>query len=419
VGFILLAVVAAACSTPEKNSDEAMTQTPTPVVQEFDGSPVTVGLEAGLEPERSAAEVYEGADRSDSPRAGELILQDIETGSLWNLRGEAFAGELRGARLRQLPAFSAFWFGWSVFHHGGEIWNRDEDNLPGELSSGEGDCLVRCDEILLSCAGGQDCIPALNEGENLELVAAGDPGASYLSEDAIVLGVAIDGEARAYPHNILWWHEIANDSIGDVEFSVTYCPLTESGIVFSRSIDGQTADFGISGQLYNSNLVMFNRNDEAFFSQLLGQQVTGDSPGRRLEHMPVVQTTWSRWKELYPETLVVTTNTGFHRDYDRYPYGDYRTDDTDTFRPTEPLHQPTYRTKDQALAIMGEETSRAYAFPEIEKSGERVVINDVFEGEGIVVVYETIQANERQGMAIPFSAVVDGRTLQFVGLEMP
>jgi|GEM_PF-2339167 len=421
---LVIVVVFAACQTGGTET-EADGAAPTGACGGEAGVPTVTAAPVSLGTDGEAPQLEWPSDEEFAPDVwvpdtGDFVLQDLETGTLWNLRGEAIAGELSGETLTQLPAFNAYWFGWSVFHHGDEIWNRDVRNQPGELESGEGECLVRCDEIKQSCISGQDCIPSLNAGENLNFADADDREADYVPDDGVVLGVYIDGEARAYPHNILWWHEIANDQIGDHEFSVTYCPLTESGIVFSRDIDGHTPNFGISGQLYNSNLVMYDHRQEAFFSQLLGQQVTGEEVGRNLEHMPVVETTWKRWKQMHPDTSVVTQETGFQRDYDRYPYDDYRTNDEDTFRPTNPLAEEFYRNKDIVLSVVGEDGTRAYPFPEFEEHGQRVVLNDEFEGQPEVIVYEDIPTEVRRGaMAIPFSASVDGQTLTFVGHRVP
>lgn len=426
--FIAIVGAAAACSPNETNlngntdtQSKASAETAEeasgggPSGAEFDPRPVTVGVEDSSELATPATDTQTDDASVWVPEAGEFVLQDRETGTLWNLRGEAYRGELAGEKLEQRPAFNAFWFAWSVFYDGSELWNREAANTTAEIRTGQ-KCLVPCDEIVMGCPT-KDCIPALSRGGEAEMVAAESDEAAYLSDDAVVLGVAMDGEARAYPHNILWWHEIYNDQIGQTDYSVTFCPLTGSGIVFRGQLDGKSTDFGVSGRLYNSNLVMYDRGakEDTFWVQMIGQGVRGPQKGERLETMPVVETTWATWKKMHPDTLVVSSDTGHSRDYSRYPYADYRTDDSDTHRPTNPDYKDTYRAKDRVLGLVGDSTSRAYAFPELQKKGDRVVVNDRFEGEPIVVAFEAFEGRERLGTAIPFSATVDGRELTFVG----
>ena len=234
---------------------------------------------------------------------------------------------------------------------------------------------------------------------------------SYLADTDTILGVVMHNEARAYPHNILWWHEIYNDSIAGTEFSVTLCPLTGSGMVFAGQHKGEAVDFGVSGNLFNSNLVMFDRQNETLWSQMMLQGISGPGAGDALTLWPVVETTWGRWKELYPQTLVVSDTTGHSRDYGRYPYGSYRSDHGNTFRPVDPRYADHYQAKDLVLALVGTNTRRAYAYRTMADLGDRVLINDVFEDIPIVIIYEAEHA-----MAVPFVALADGKVLTFEGV---
>lgn len=357
-----------------------------------------------------------------TPERGDFVLRDQQTGSLWNLRGEAYSGPLRGQRLRQIPAFNAFWFAWSAFNDGSEIWDRDANNQTGPVTTGD-NCLVPCDEIRLACGGGKDCIPALDyDGRDdrpvAQMVGVDSPGAAYLDDGDFVLGVVIEGEARAVPHNLMWWHEIYNDRIGDTDYSVTFCPLTGSGIVFAGTHDGEAVDYGVSGNLYNSNLVLFDRQTDTFWSQLLQKGISGPQMGEELEVLPVVETTWARWREMYPDTLVATDDTGYTRNYDSYPYGDYRTNDADTFRPTNPLPDDLYEAKERVLGIpassLGTTRGKAYALKQMDSHGDRLVINDTFEEHPVLVVYE-----KAHRFAVPFDPRVQGDRLTFEGIEAP
>ncbi|MEM4781840.1 MAG: DUF3179 domain-containing protein [Halalkalicoccus sp.] len=162
---------------------------------------------------------------------------------------------------------------------------------------------------------GQDGIPPIDDPaigdveEGDELMDGGDP----------IFGVERNGEYRAYPQHVLVWHEIANDELGGEPIAVTYCPLTGTAIGFER----RTTTFGVSGQLVNSNLIMYDRATESWWPQVLGTAVRGDHTGRALEEFRVTWTTWERWRETHPETTVLTEKTGYARNYDSDPYGGY------------------------------------------------------------------------------------------------
>ena len=175
-------------------------------------------------------------------------------------------------------------------------------------------------EVLFSSLA-PDAIPALSEPE---MVSPDDPGADYLSDSDRVLGVYMNGEARAYPHNILWHHEIVNDQIGGDWISVTFCPLTGSGLAFDPEIGSRRLDIGVSGLLFANNLVLYDRfTEEVYGPQLNVAGACGGFRGQSLQLLPVQEMSWGRWKQLHPNTTVVTGQQGFGRNYRVYPYGTY------------------------------------------------------------------------------------------------
>ncbi|MCO6442007.1 MAG: DUF3179 domain-containing protein [Nitrococcus mobilis] len=141
----------------------------------------------------------------------------------------------------------------------------------------------------------------------------------HLEDGDVVFGVYHKGEAKAYPQRILVWHEIVNDVIGQEPASVTYCPLTGTALGFLR---GATT-FGVSGRLVNSNLIMYDRATDSEWPQVLATAIDGPLAGKSLHQIPVVWTTWKRWQARYPETRVLSTRTGYIRNYNRDPYGRY------------------------------------------------------------------------------------------------
>ena len=141
--------------------------------------------------------------------------------------------------------------------------------------------------------------------------------------DETVIGVVINGEAKAYPYGIMNWHEIVNDTIDGVNVSVSYCPLCDTILAFER---GDTT-FGVSGKLYQSCLVMFDRLDDSLYVQPWGIGVIGAAVNESVDRIPTVKTTLGAWLDHYPDSKILSTDTGHQRDYFRYPYGTYYTND--------------------------------------------------------------------------------------------
>ena len=173
----------------------------------------------------------------------------------------------------------------------------------------------RLNEESMDGGPGPDGIPSIDD----PAFAPADDPPTNLDGDDPVFGVEFDGEAKAYPQYTLVWHEIVNDVVGGESVAVTYCPLTRTAQGFYRG----ESEFGVSGQLINSNLVMFDRGTETRWPQMLPVGISGRHTGEYLEEFQVVWTTWDRWREAYPETTVLTEETGHARNYGSDPYGEY------------------------------------------------------------------------------------------------
>lgn len=145
----------------------------------------------------------------------------------------------------------------------------------------------------------------------------------FLYDDDLVIGFAHGREAKAYPLKILNWHEIVNDTVSKMPVAVTWCPLTKSAIVFARTVKDETVEFGVSGLLYNSNLVMYDKGSNGLWPQLSLGAVTGKNAMQPLRILPSVVTTWKEWSKKYPRSLILSKNTGFVRSYDSDPYQSY------------------------------------------------------------------------------------------------
>jgi len=184
-----------------------------------------------------------------------------------------------------------------------------ETDLPVEYD------IARLRDEVTSGGVSKDGIPSIDEPD---FESAGDAD-GRLDDGDVVFGVVRDGEAKAYPQYVLVHHEIVNDEVGGDPVSVTYCPLTGTVQGFER---GETT-FGVSGDLLNSNLVMYDRGTDSRWPQMLATAIRGDLQWDRLREFPVAWTTWGRWREAHPETAVLTEDTGHVRDYGDDPYGSY------------------------------------------------------------------------------------------------
>jgi hypothetical protein len=156
---------------------------------------------------------------------------------------------------------------------------------------------------------------------NPEYVAAAEAG--FMRPDEQVLGAYLHGEARAYPTRILSWHEVVNDTFGSHPVLVSWCPLAFAGIVHSHNVEGRELTFGVSGLLYKSNLLMYDKQTESLWSQVKNVAVTGPMAGTKLEVLPSSLTNWKKWLKKHPRTMVLSLNTGYDRDYSEDPYADY------------------------------------------------------------------------------------------------
>jgi hypothetical protein len=211
---------------------------------------------------------------------------------------------------------------------------------------------------------GKDGIPAI---DNPVFVPAKQ--ARYMNNTDRVLGIEIAGAARAYPINILNWHEIVNDKIGREQFSITFCPLCGTGMAFSGRIDKHKLDFGVSGLLYNSDVLLYDRQTGSLWSQIMQQAVAGKLKGTKLKSLPLQHTSWANWKKTHPETKVLSMRTGYMRPYGKNPYKDYIAS-KHLYFPVYKKAPETYHPKERVLGLEISGTFKAYPFIELNKLGK-------------------------------------------------
>ena len=256
---------------------------------------------------------------------------------------------------------------------------------------------------------GRDGIPSIDNPKFLSVNEA--PG--LLRDEVRVIGIKIGNETRAYPHYIMDWHEIVNDDFGSLSVAVTYCPLTGSGIGWNRIVNGKKTSFGVSGLLYNNNVIPFDRSTNSNWSQLELKCVNGDLIGQEPEVIKLVETNWFIWKSMYPDTKILSTDTGFSRSYEVYPYGDYRTNDDNLIFPLGRDDKRLPR-KERVHAIVYEDGSKVYRFSTF---GGGNIIKDTFKNKDILLVggKETIVSFEldSQTSFLEFEYIYNGTESYF------
>jgi len=171
---------------------------------------------------------------------------------------------------------------------------------------------------LLSGGPPPDGIPSVDEPKFLT-----PSEVDFLEENEPVLALDVDGDVRAYPVQIMMWHEIVNDTVGGLPIAVSYCPLCNSAVAYDRRVDEQVVEFGTSGMLYNSALVMYDRQTETLWSHFTAEGIVGELTGTELETFPVATVPWGLWRDANPDGLVLSRDTGFDRSYGRNPYPGY------------------------------------------------------------------------------------------------
>jgi hypothetical protein len=291
-----------------------------------------------------------------------------------------------------------------------------------EAESATPDPLVDPEDIL---SGGPppDGIPPIDDPKFL---APGDAG--FLTDREPVLAVEIGQEAKAYPLQIMTWHEIVNDEIGGVAVSVTYCPLCNTGIAFERpTIDGELLDFGTSGKLYNSNLVMYDRQTQTYWAQATGQAIIGELTGEQLVFVPARILSFGDWRAENADGLVLSRDTGFERPYGDNPYEGYDSGSPFLFSGEADRRLPL-TTRVLGIARAGDVVAFPYEAVSADAVGGWAAVMEEVAGKPVTIFWKagTTSALDSQkiaegrdvGAIAAYRPEADGRALTFeVGRE--
>ncbi|MCE7735900.1 MAG: DUF3179 domain-containing protein [Candidatus Heimdallarchaeota archaeon] len=266
------------------------------------------------------------------------------------------------------------------------------------------------DSILFECSDPnadqyyREAIPSIDDPKFISVGKAD----SQIDGNDLIFGLEVDGEVRGYPHNILRFHEIVNDHTSNTNLGVTYCPLTGSPVIYDAAQIGNS-EIGVTGLLFESNLVFFDRDTDTCFSQMLNFGMSGHLRGQQLDVLPIIETTWDTWKKLYPESKILSRDIKDQSSerYDRNPYENYETDASILY-PVNNLDQPPYNLydrKEKTLALGSGNDVFLFPYEELEKAP---VTNHQFLDDSISVIYD-----EENRIAVPFYSNITDYELSF------
>ena len=224
---------------------------------------------------------------------------------------------------------------------------------------------LRAGDLLL--AADIDDIPAIFADDDLFVDAAA--GSAEWPDEELVIALTFNGDARAYPVRLLSLHEIVNDTIGGQPVLVTWCPLCFSALAFNPVVDGRTLTFGVSGYLYNDNLVMYDHQTNTLWSQLVGQGIRGAQRGQQLAVLPSLITTWGEWKQLHPDTRILSAEQlGRQADDIIDPYAGYYASGAAGFS-TDLNQNDLLPAKTLVIGLVAGEKARAYPLEMVRSQG--------------------------------------------------
>ena len=269
---------------------------------------------------------------------------------------------------------------------------------------------------VLSGGPPKDGIPALDDPRFISVAAA----AEWLEDREPVVLVEAGGAAKAYPLQVLTWHEIVNDEVGGVPLTVTFCPLCNTAIGFKREFDSQVLDFGTTGRLRYSNLIMYDRQTETWWQQATGEAIAGRYAGSRLEFHPANIVSWEEFRTGYPRAEVLSRDTGYRRAYGRNPYAGYDDVNNTPFLYRGPPTPEALPAMARVLTVDLEEETAAYPYTEL---AAHVVINDTVAGQALALFWQAgtasaldsanLAAGRDVGSGAAFSRELEGQILEF------
>ncbi len=385
----LITLLLVACNSAATNESEPSTANeplteenePETAVSEEEPSPTNLPPTSTPLPESIIEEVDEtaGNEETEMEKDGQLTLED---GTI------VFTTDDRATGLKSLTS------SWNT------NWNRRT---------------IATDEIL---SGGppRDGIPSIDDPQFISQ----DEATEWLAGNEPVVAVEFNGDARAYPLQILTWHEIVNDTVGDIPVIITFCPLCNSAIVFDRTLEGEPVEFGTSGLLRNSDLIMYDRKTDSLWQQFTGEAIIGDAVGTTLTFLPSSLISFDDFRAAYPEGTILSRDTGMARSYGRNPYAGYDEIGNNPFLFRGDLDERLAAVERVVTISLDDNIEIAYPLTTLSEMG---TINDTQGNIDLVVFHlpgtssalgaSVIADAEDVGATGVFNRHIDGQTLTF------
>jgi hypothetical protein len=268
---------------------------------------------------------------------------------------------------------------------------------------------------LIDGGPGKDGIPSIDDPDFISQEEA----SNWLRGREPVISMEINGEARAYPIQILMWHEIANDELGGVPVSVTFCPLCYSAIVFDRRHDGEILEFGVSGLLRHSDMIMFDRQTDSLWQQFSGEALVGDYTGDFLTIIPSQLISFDQFRETYPDAKVLSRNTGHRRNYGENPYAGYDDINNSPFLLRKEV-PGEISPMEKVVGVRTDSKVKGYTYT---VTRDKRVLHDTVGGESIVIFHldgmasaldnRQIHRSRDDGATGVFSPILRNKELEF------
>ena len=291
-----------------------------------------------------------------------IIFEDKD-GGLWNVFGTCVSGPYKGAKLKAARYQLGFFFSFASFFPEvslfGEGMSQEIDQ-----SSPNPEWLIDPEEI--SQGALKDAIPALSDPKFKAIGLTETTESLYDNNELFVVAENNNGY-KLYPHAILDWHEVVNDQVNTEPVALSYCPLTGTSMMWSNNIDNNSIlNFGVSGLLYNSNLILYDRNTNSYWSQIREQAIHGSFIGVQPERVSTVEVNWQGAKMLADEFDILSENTGFGRDYNFYPYGNYKNNELVFFPLT--YNDIRLHPKERVMAIIHGNKAKIFRFKDLPEN---------------------------------------------------
>ena len=359
-----LAILAAGCSKTEPPPPPPPPSTGsniTVIQDEFEGTDIVLAGSPTLNFIVSYNREINGTLLNFSSVNGDLpVIMEDDEGNRWDIFGRAVSGPRSGEFLEILNSSMGYWFSFAAMYAVVEIFSGPSSSINFVLPDPASNWLIPTQTVFQGA--GFDAIQSHDTPQFITYDSRDYlENPFYVAPENLIIGVDVAGSRKAYPHALLDYHEIINDDLNGEFIAVIYCPLTGTAKVWNRDLASGLTTFGVSGLLYNSNILAFNRTSNGLWTQLDGVCVNGDLIGTNAEQFRHVETSLSTWEKMYPTPLVASDETGQDRDYGEYPYGDYITNHDFISYPIA-FEDARIPSKERVHAVVKDGKARIYRF---------------------------------------------------------